>query len=182
MRKAHILTKIWLTGWAIQCWLYSMCSSESSHPLCVCFCPGSFKAGDEGTILKKFSENEKLCFERLKEDALHSFVPGYYGVVERDGELFLKMKDLLANFDLPNVMDCKMGVRYSDWITDALLHGHMLLRLILSFFLAKLKCLTLLLTFTSLFSVSFVNSLILYFFMNFYILVYKLLIFLYAQT
>ncbi|XP_077096014.1 inositol-trisphosphate 3-kinase A isoform X4 [Siphateles boraxobius] len=38
-------------------------------------------------------------------------VPSYYGVVERDGELFLKMKDLLANFDLPNVMDCKMGVR-----------------------------------------------------------------------
>ncbi|XP_042598461.1 inositol-trisphosphate 3-kinase A-like isoform X1 [Cyprinus carpio] len=72
---------------------------------------GSFKAGDEGSILKKFSENEKLCFERLKEDALHSFVPSYYGVVERDGELFLKMKDLLAEFDLPNVMDCKMGVR-----------------------------------------------------------------------
>ncbi|KAG1972520.1 inositol-trisphosphate 3-kinase B [Pimephales promelas] len=72
---------------------------------------GSFKAGDEGSILKKFSENEKLCFERLKEDALHSFVPSYYGVVERDEELFLKMKDLLANFDLPNVMDCKMGVR-----------------------------------------------------------------------
>uniref|UniRef100_A0A8C1XK93 Kinase n=1 Tax=Cyprinus carpio TaxID=7962 RepID=A0A8C1XK93_CYPCA len=72
---------------------------------------GSFKAGDEGSILKKFSENEKLCFERLKEDALHSFVPSYYGVVERDGELFLKMKDLLAKFDLPNVMDCKMGVR-----------------------------------------------------------------------
>ncbi|XP_016400065.1 inositol-trisphosphate 3-kinase A-like [Sinocyclocheilus rhinocerous] len=70
---------------------------------------GSFKAGDEGSILKKFSENEKLCFERLKEDALHSFVPSYYGVVERDGELFLKMKDLLAKFDLPNVMDCKMG-------------------------------------------------------------------------
>ncbi|XP_059375103.1 inositol-trisphosphate 3-kinase A-like [Carassius carassius] len=72
---------------------------------------GSFKAGDEGSILKKFSENEKLCFERLKEDALHSFVPSYYGVVERDGELFLKMRDLLAKFDLPNVMDCKMGVR-----------------------------------------------------------------------
>ncbi|XP_051578495.1 inositol-trisphosphate 3-kinase A-like [Myxocyprinus asiaticus] len=72
---------------------------------------GSFKAGDEGSILKKFSENEKQCFERLKEDALNSFVPGYQGVVERDGELFLKMKDLLTSFDMPNVMDCKMGVR-----------------------------------------------------------------------
>ncbi|XP_051502090.1 inositol-trisphosphate 3-kinase A [Myxocyprinus asiaticus] len=72
---------------------------------------GSFKAGDKGSILKKFSENEKQCFERLKEDALNSFVPVYSGVVERDGELFLKMKDLLASFDMPNVMDCKMGVR-----------------------------------------------------------------------
>lgn len=72
---------------------------------------GSFKAGDEGSILKKFSENENRCFERLKEDALHGFVPGYYGLVKRDGELFLKMTDLLASFDTPNVMDCKMGVR-----------------------------------------------------------------------
>uniref|UniRef100_A0A9J7ZFS6 Kinase n=1 Tax=Cyprinus carpio carpio TaxID=630221 RepID=A0A9J7ZFS6_CYPCA len=80
---------------------------------------GSFKAGDEGSILKKFSENEKLCFERLKEDALHSFVPSYYGVVERDGELFLKMKDLLAEFDLPNVMDCKMGVSHANMLCMA---------------------------------------------------------------
>ncbi|KAI7804609.1 inositol-trisphosphate 3-kinase A [Triplophysa rosa] len=72
---------------------------------------GSFKAADEGSILKKFSENEKLCFEWLKDDALNSFVPSYYGVVERDGELFLKMKDLLAGLESPNVMDCKMGMR-----------------------------------------------------------------------
>ncbi|XP_065144439.2 inositol-trisphosphate 3-kinase A [Paramisgurnus dabryanus] len=72
---------------------------------------GSFKAADEGSILKKFSENEKMCFEWLKEDALYSFVPSYYGVVDRDGELFLKMKDLLAGFESPNVMDCKMGMR-----------------------------------------------------------------------
>ncbi|XP_070301336.1 inositol-trisphosphate 3-kinase A isoform X1 [Salvelinus sp. IW2-2015] len=72
---------------------------------------GNFKAGGEGTILKKFSENEKLCFERLQGDVLQDFVPGYYGVVERDGDPFLHMTDLLVNFDRPSVMDCKMGVR-----------------------------------------------------------------------
>uniref|UniRef100_A0A4W5MMJ1 Kinase n=1 Tax=Hucho hucho TaxID=62062 RepID=A0A4W5MMJ1_9TELE len=72
---------------------------------------GNFKAGGEGTILKKFSENEKLCFERLQGDVLQGFVPGYHGVVEREGEPFLHMTDLLVNFDEPSVMDCKMGVR-----------------------------------------------------------------------
>lgn len=72
---------------------------------------GNFKAADEGNILKKFSENEMQCFTRLEGDALLPFVPGFHGVVEKDGESFLHMTDLLANFDLPNVMDCKMGVR-----------------------------------------------------------------------
>ena len=61
--------------------------------------------------MKKFSENEKQCFERLRGDALLPYVPGYLGVVERDGEAFIHMADLLVNFDHPNVMDCKMGVR-----------------------------------------------------------------------
>ncbi|XP_017331879.1 inositol-trisphosphate 3-kinase A isoform X2 [Ictalurus punctatus] len=72
---------------------------------------GSFKAGEEGTILKKYAENEKLCFERLSGDVLERFVPTYRGTVERDGELFLQMSDLLTNFSGPNVMDCKIGVR-----------------------------------------------------------------------
>ncbi|XP_066529939.1 inositol-trisphosphate 3-kinase A [Hoplias malabaricus] len=72
---------------------------------------GSFKAAEEGTILKKYSENEKLCFEHLREDVLQRFVPEYHGVVERDEELFLQMSDLLVKFDGPNVMDCKMGMR-----------------------------------------------------------------------
>ncbi|KAL7873403.1 hypothetical protein AOLI_G00124740 [Acnodon oligacanthus] len=72
---------------------------------------GSFKAAEEGTILKKYSENEKLCFERLRDDVLQRFVPAYHGIVKRDGELFLQMSDLLVNFDGPNVMDCKMGMR-----------------------------------------------------------------------
>lgn len=77
----------------------------------LCLDAGSFKAAEEGTVLKKYSENEKQCFERLKGDALQRFVPAYHGVVERDGELFLQMSDLLAGFDGPNVMDCKMGMR-----------------------------------------------------------------------
>lgn len=73
--------------------------------------PGNFKAADEGNILKKFSENEVQCFEKLRGDALFPYVPGYHGVIEKDGESFLHMTDLLANFEQPNVMDCKMGVR-----------------------------------------------------------------------
>lgn len=72
---------------------------------------GNFKAADEGTILKKFSENEMQCFEKLRNDVLFPFVPGYHGVVEKEGESFLQMTDLLTNFDQPNVMDCKMGLR-----------------------------------------------------------------------
>nr|XP_061798029.1 inositol-trisphosphate 3-kinase A-like [Nerophis lumbriciformis] len=72
---------------------------------------GNFKAADEGSILKKFSDNEVQCFEKLKGDVLLPYVPLYHGVVERDGESFIHMADLLAPFDLPNVMDCKMGVR-----------------------------------------------------------------------
>ncbi|KAL2099101.1 hypothetical protein ACEWY4_005581 [Coilia grayii] len=72
---------------------------------------GSFKAGSEGTILKKFSENERQCFERLQGDVLAGFVPSYHGVVESDGEPYLQMTDLLGSFEGPNVMDCKMGVR-----------------------------------------------------------------------
>lgn len=76
------------------------------HPI-----SGNFKAADEGTILKKFSENERQCFEKLRDDALLPFVPVYHGTVEKDGESYLHLTDLLVKFDLPNVMDCKIGVR-----------------------------------------------------------------------
>lgn len=91
-------------------WIYSL-----SHGVGFTVCPfpstGSFKAGSEGTILKKFSENEKQCFEHLQGDTLSGFVPAYHGVVESDGEPFLQMTDLLGSFEGPNVMDCKMGIR-----------------------------------------------------------------------
>ncbi|XP_069043896.1 inositol-trisphosphate 3-kinase A isoform X2 [Lepisosteus oculatus] len=72
---------------------------------------GNFKAGDYGKILKKYCEGEQQCLTYLMKDELRRFVPGYYGVVERDGECFNQMEDLLAEFDSPSIMDCKMGTR-----------------------------------------------------------------------
>nr|XP_060639638.1 inositol-trisphosphate 3-kinase C [Anolis sagrei ordinatus] len=72
---------------------------------------GNFKAGDFGRILKKYCPSEQQCLERLLCDALQPYVPSYYGVVEHDGETYIQMEDLLAGFDGPSIMDCKMGVR-----------------------------------------------------------------------
>lgn len=79
------------------------------HTLCFV---GSFKAAAGGTILKRYSENEKNCFELLMKDPLASCVPSFHGVTERDGESYIQLDDLLNNFDEPCVMDCKMGVRW----------------------------------------------------------------------
>ncbi|XP_072479975.1 inositol-trisphosphate 3-kinase A isoform X1 [Notamacropus eugenii] len=73
---------------------------------------GSFKAaGTNGMILKRCSEPERSCLTRLMGDALRGCVPTFHGVVERDGESYLQLQDLLAGFDGPCVLDCKMGVR-----------------------------------------------------------------------
>ncbi|XP_078398878.1 inositol-trisphosphate 3-kinase B-like [Cetorhinus maximus] len=72
---------------------------------------GSFKAGANGKILKKYCECEQRCLDRLMGDALRPYVPAYHGEVEKDGERYNQMDDLLAEFDLPCVMDCKIGVR-----------------------------------------------------------------------
>ncbi|XP_051881129.1 inositol-trisphosphate 3-kinase B [Pristis pectinata] len=72
---------------------------------------GSFKPGANGKILKKHCECEQRCLSRLMQDVLQPYVPAYHGVVEKDGERYNQMDDLLAEFDLPCVMDCKMGVR-----------------------------------------------------------------------
>lgn len=47
-------------------------------------------------------------------DPLQPFVPAYYGMVHRDGQAFNQMEDLLADFEGPSIMDCKMGSRW-DW-------------------------------------------------------------------
>lgn len=72
---------------------------------------GNFKSAQEGTILKKLSQNERQCFEKLQRDVLLPFVPQYHGVVESDGQSFLHLSDLLVTFHEPSVLDCKMGVR-----------------------------------------------------------------------
>ncbi|XP_036134152.1 inositol-trisphosphate 3-kinase A [Molossus molossus] len=73
---------------------------------------GSFKAaGTSGLILKRSSEPERYCLGRLMADALRGCVPAFHGVVERDGESYLQLQDLLDGFDGPCVLDCKMGIR-----------------------------------------------------------------------
>lgn len=94
--------------------VFLFCGSVSSA--CVWFSfLGSFKAADSGKILKRFSENEKECFERLMKDPLRSCVPCFHGVVERDGESYIQLDDLLTDFEGPCVMDCKMGIRWGTW-------------------------------------------------------------------
>ncbi|XP_077196991.1 inositol-trisphosphate 3-kinase B [Paroedura picta] len=72
---------------------------------------GSFKAAANGRILKKHCESEQRCLDRLMNDVLRPYVPAYHGDIVKDGERYNQMEDLLADFDSPCVMDCKMGVR-----------------------------------------------------------------------
>ncbi|XP_065068868.1 inositol-trisphosphate 3-kinase B-like [Rhopilema esculentum] len=72
---------------------------------------GSFKAGKHGTILKKASSNEIECLCKLMKDVLRPYIPEYKGQVHENDESFTEMEDLLADFDSPSVMDCKIGIR-----------------------------------------------------------------------
>ncbi|KAI9538695.1 hypothetical protein NQZ68_012348 [Dissostichus eleginoides] len=72
---------------------------------------GNFQAGEYGRLLKRFCECEQLCLQQLMKDTLRPYVPGYYGVVQRDEQDYNLMDDLLADFDSPSIMDCKMGSR-----------------------------------------------------------------------
>ncbi|KAF4098621.1 inositol-trisphosphate 3-kinase C [Onychostoma macrolepis] len=72
---------------------------------------GNFQTGSDGRLLKKYCECEQQCFLQLMSDSLRPFVPGYYGVTQRDEQDYNLMDDLLADFDSPCIMDCKMGSR-----------------------------------------------------------------------
>uniref|UniRef100_A0A8C6WLC8 Kinase n=1 Tax=Neogobius melanostomus TaxID=47308 RepID=A0A8C6WLC8_9GOBI len=61
--------------------------------------------------VSKHCECEQRCLSLLMKDVLQPYVPGYHGDVEKDGQKYNQMEDLLAEFDCPCVMDCKMGVR-----------------------------------------------------------------------
>lgn len=72
---------------------------------------GNFQTDSDGRLLKKYCECEQLCFLQLMSDPLRPFVPAYYGVTQRDEQDYNLMDDLLADFDSPCIMDCKMGSR-----------------------------------------------------------------------
>ncbi|CAJ1064211.1 inositol-trisphosphate 3-kinase C [Xyrichtys novacula] len=72
---------------------------------------GSFHVGDYGTLLKRFCEGEQQCYLRLMDDSLRPFVPAYHGVVQRDEQDYNMMDNLLTQFNMPSIMDCKMGTR-----------------------------------------------------------------------
>ncbi|XP_077421479.1 inositol-trisphosphate 3-kinase Cb [Vanacampus margaritifer] len=72
---------------------------------------GNFQAGENGRLLKRYCECEQQCLQELMKDTLQPYVPGYYGVVQRDEQDYNLMDDLLADFDSPSIMDCKMGSR-----------------------------------------------------------------------
>ncbi|XP_068174264.1 inositol-trisphosphate 3-kinase Cb [Antennarius striatus] len=72
---------------------------------------GNFHAGEFGRLLKRYCECEQQCLQKLMKDTLRPYVPGYYGVVQKDEQDYNLMDDLLADFDLPSIMDCKMGSR-----------------------------------------------------------------------
>lgn len=72
---------------------------------------GNFQTGSDGKLLKKYCACEQECLQRLMEDVLRPFVPGYHGLTQRDEQDYNLMDDLLAYFDCPCIMDCKMGSR-----------------------------------------------------------------------
>ncbi|XP_066501999.1 inositol-trisphosphate 3-kinase B [Hoplias malabaricus] len=72
---------------------------------------GNFQTDSDGKLLKKYCASEQQCLQRLMEDVLRPFVPGYHGVTQRDEQDYNLMDDLLAYFDSPCIMDCKMGSR-----------------------------------------------------------------------
>ncbi|XP_075771140.1 inositol-trisphosphate 3-kinase C [Pelodiscus sinensis] len=72
---------------------------------------GNFRAGAYGRVLKKFCAREQWCLQCLMQDSLRPHVPAYFGPAQQDGESYNQMEDLLAGFEAPSIMDCKMGVR-----------------------------------------------------------------------
>ncbi|KTF73265.1 hypothetical protein cypCar_00043702 [Cyprinus carpio] len=72
----------------------------------------NFQAGEYGKLLKKYCECEQQCLEKLMNDNLRPFVPGYYGTVQQNDQDYNLMDDLLTHFNSPSIMDCKMGSRY----------------------------------------------------------------------
>lgn len=72
---------------------------------------GNFQAGEAGAILKKYDKREYQSFNKLMKDVLRPYVPEYRGEVEKNGNSYVQLQDLLCEFEAPCVMDIKMGCR-----------------------------------------------------------------------
>lgn len=73
---------------------------------------GAFKPCDNGTILKKLTDKEYVCLNKILEDSwMLQVTPKFHGKVEKEGVEYVKLQDLLAEFDNPSVCDIKMGTR-----------------------------------------------------------------------
>jgi len=73
---------------------------------------GAFKPCDNGTILKKLTDKEYVCLQKIQDDKqMLQITPRFYGRVEKEGVSYVKLQDLLAEFDNPSVCDIKMGTR-----------------------------------------------------------------------
>lgn len=81
-----------------------------SH-VCLSASKGNFRTGPDGKLLKKYCESEQRCLQKLMGDSLRPYVPSYYGVTRHDQQDYNTMDNLLAGFDSPCIMDCKMGTR-----------------------------------------------------------------------
>lgn len=73
---------------------------------------GAFKPCDNGTILKKLTEKEYVCLNKILDDSyMLQITPQFHGKIEKEGVEYVKLQDLLAEFDNPSVCDIKMGTR-----------------------------------------------------------------------
>ncbi|KAK1889071.1 Inositol-trisphosphate 3-kinase B [Dissostichus eleginoides] len=112
LRTSHLQHKSWKKIKNMVHWSPFVMSFKKKYPwIQLAGHAGSFKAGANGRILKKHCECEQRCLSLLMKDVLRPYVPGYHGDVEKDGQKYNQMEDLLAEFDFPCVMDCKLGVR-----------------------------------------------------------------------
>lgn len=76
--------------------------------------------GKPATILKVLDERESAVYEALSEDypndTIREFIPGFYGNAEMedddgDMKMYIRLQNLLQQFDAPRVMDVKIGCR-----------------------------------------------------------------------
>ncbi|XP_067680755.1 inositol-trisphosphate 3-kinase A-like [Haliotis asinina] len=72
---------------------------------------GSFQAGESQTVLKKMLDRERQAYVEIQSDPLKDFTPEYRGEVQKQGETYIQLQDLLSGFTCPCVMDVKMGCR-----------------------------------------------------------------------